>query len=127
MTISRQCPLQTTEKMTESLKWENKGNSGKNLCCHSSINSRKGTLKGLQRHYSVLTLSSYNVLIDRARKLFKPSEEESLLGSILKNPGSFGLNFLEGWHEWWGLMNFWMMSSGPENKKARGIFVRIFF
>ena len=40
------------------------------------------------------TLSSHNLPYDRARELFKPFEEaESLLASILKNPGTFGFEF----------------------------------
>jgi len=64
------------------------------------------------------TLSSHNLPYDRARELFKPSEEaESLLASILKNPGTFGFEFF-GVTSW--LEDFGMMSSGLKTKRSSG-------
>ena len=44
------------------------------------------------------TLSSHNLPTDRARALFNPSKEaESLLASVLKNPGTLDFNFF--WYD----------------------------
>jgi len=64
------------------------------------------------------TLSSHNLPIDRARKLFKPSKEaESLLDTIFKNSVSFGFELFLVWRHNWGRPGyFWMTSSGPVKK-----------
>jgi len=71
---------------------------------------------------------SHNLPTDRARELFNPSKnEESLLVSILKYPGTFGFEIFWGrCHEWVSGKVFWMTSSGPE-EIYKGKFLCFFF